>query len=167
MASGVNLITVSTAELEAAVKKLRKARREVILKMAEKELDKYGRTLRDQVRNEAPVKTGALRSSIKYTIANRGTASMELMVNAGNKQRPEVVVKTVLFGSRAHPIRPKRPGGVLRFMGRDGRIQFRKSVRHPGTKPNNFLERAWNFTSNARYAMIAKIGKLIVAEIQK
>lgn len=167
MAKGVNLITVSTSELDAAVKKLRKARQGVILKMAEKELDKYGRILRDQVRNEAPVKTGALRSSIKYTVKNRGTTGMELMINAGNKQRPEVVVKTVLFGSRAHIIRPKRPDGVLRFADRSGKIQFRKWVRHPGTKPNNFLERAWSFTSNARYAMIAKIGKLIVNEITK
>lgn len=47
----------------------------------------------------------------------------------------------VLTGTKPHEIRPRRPGGVLRFeIG--GEVIFTKVVHHPGTKPNNFLMKA-------------------------
>jgi hypothetical protein len=45
------------------------------------------------------------------------------------------------YGSRAHVIRA-REAKTLRFIGRDGNWTFRKSVRHPGTRPYRFLSRA-------------------------
>jgi len=42
-------------------------------------------------------------------------------------------------GSRPHIIRAKR-GKALRFVA-NGQVVFRRSVRHPGTKPTNFLRR--------------------------
>ncbi|MGW1501186.1 hypothetical protein ACWCQW_21845 [Streptomyces mirabilis] len=47
----------------------------------------------------------------------------------------------VLEGTRPHIIRPRRAKGVLRFEV-DGQVVFAKVVRHPGTRPNNFLARA-------------------------
>jgi hypothetical protein len=44
-------------------------------------------------------------------------------------------------GSKAHTI-TARNGGRLRFIGRDGTPVYRRSVRHPGTKPYRFLSRA-------------------------
>ncbi|WP_019061686.1 hypothetical protein [Streptomyces prunicolor] len=47
----------------------------------------------------------------------------------------------VLNGTRPHLIRPRRRNGVLRFEV-DGHVVFTRLVRHPGTRPNNFLARA-------------------------
>ncbi|MGW3565136.1 hypothetical protein ACWDSL_14795 [Streptomyces sp. NPDC000941] len=49
-------------------------------------------------------------------------------------------VRYVLNGTRPHIIRPRR-SKVLRF-DVDGRTVFAAYVRHPGTRPNNFLARA-------------------------
>jgi hypothetical protein len=55
-------------------------------------------------------------------------------------------------GTRAHVIRA-RPGRTLRFISH-GRVFFRKSVFHPGTKPYRFLE-------NATTAAYRRLGKLL------
>ncbi|MDQ0962061.1 hypothetical protein QFZ66_005939 [Streptomyces sp. B4I13] len=50
-------------------------------------------------------------------------------------------VRFVLDGTRPHLIRPRRPKGVLRFeVG--GHVVFTRLVRHPGTRPNDFMARA-------------------------
>lgn len=51
-------------------------------------------------------------------------------------------VDYVLNGTRPHLIKPRRVNGVLRFEVDGGRVVYTKLVRHPGTKPNNFLGRA-------------------------
>jgi len=60
-------------------------------------------------------------------------------------------------GTKPHIIEPKRPGGLLRFRtgyiaktlpnhlgswggGANGSVVIRRSVRHPGTKPRNFIK---------------------------
>lgn len=49
----------------------------------------------------------------------------------------------VLHGTKAHKIYPKKPGGVLVFSPRGGSSRvFARIVDHPGTKANNFLEKA-------------------------
>ncbi|MEH0579135.1 MULTISPECIES: hypothetical protein [Streptomyces] len=50
-------------------------------------------------------------------------------------------VRLVLDGTRPHLIRPRRKNGVLRFEV-DGQVVFTRLVRHPGTRPNNFMARA-------------------------
>lgn len=47
----------------------------------------------------------------------------------------------VVNGTRAHQIRPRRPGGVLRFTV-NGQVVFARLVNHPGNKPNDFLRQA-------------------------
>jgi len=44
----------------------------------------------------------------------------------------------VIGGTRPHQIRPRRPGGVLRFTV-GGRVVYARYVLHPGSKPNSFL----------------------------
>lgn len=44
------------------------------------------------------------------------------------------------LGSRPHEIRPKRPGGVLRFVDRaTGEVVFARHVDHPGTRPYSMI----------------------------
>lgn len=47
----------------------------------------------------------------------------------------------VTGGTRPHTIRPRRPGGVLRFTV-NGQVVYARYVDHPGSKPNNFLKDA-------------------------
>ncbi|MGW2100356.1 hypothetical protein ACWCPX_22160 [Streptomyces olivaceoviridis] len=47
----------------------------------------------------------------------------------------------ILLGTRPHLITPRRRNGVLRFEV-DGRVVFTRRVRHPGTRPNDYLGRA-------------------------
>jgi len=47
----------------------------------------------------------------------------------------------VTGGTRPHQIRPRRPGGVLRFTV-NGQVVYARLVNHPGTKPNDFLRQA-------------------------
>jgi hypothetical protein len=44
-------------------------------------------------------------------------------------------------GTRAHKIRPRRSGGVLRFVV-GGRVVFAREVSHPGYRGTRFMERA-------------------------
>ncbi|MGW2769643.1 hypothetical protein [Streptomyces sp. NPDC001275] len=50
-------------------------------------------------------------------------------------------VRYVIEGTRPHLIRPRRPKGVLRFEV-EGHVVPAKYARHPGTRPNQFLQRA-------------------------
>ncbi len=47
----------------------------------------------------------------------------------------------VVSGTRPHIIRPRRPGGVLRFTV-GGRVVYARLVHHPGTAANPFLTEA-------------------------
>ncbi|MDN3056844.1 hypothetical protein PH213_20280 [Streptomyces sp. SRF1] len=49
-------------------------------------------------------------------------------------------VHYVLNGTRPHLIRPRRAKALRFKLG--GRVVFAKLVRHPGTKPNDFLGKA-------------------------
>lgn len=44
------------------------------------------------------------------------------------------------FGTKAHIIRAVR-ARYLRFVGQDGTVQYRKVVRHPGTRPIPFFRK--------------------------
>lgn len=47
----------------------------------------------------------------------------------------------VTGGTRPHIIRPRRPGGVLRFTV-NGQVVYARYVNHPGTRRNDFLKDA-------------------------
>lgn len=42
-------------------------------------------------------------------------------------------------GSPPHIIRPRNPHGLLRFVGRDGKVHFAKVVNHPGFEADRYL----------------------------
>jgi hypothetical protein len=168
MASSVNLVTIKFDEVTGLVGKLKRfVQAKILPKTMTNELDKYGRLLSQTMRREAPKRTTTLIGTIQYQIKKPNTPNPELVVTAGNSARPEVVVRTILFGSKPHVIMPKKKGGKLKFMGHDGKYKYRSSVYHPGTKPNNFYKRSWALTEHQRIAMIKRIGQITVDEIQK
>ncbi len=69
-----------------------------------------------------------IRSSIRYTADGP--------VGTITSTHPATIY--VVNGTRPHIIRPRRPGGVLRFTV-GGRVVYARYVSHPGTRPNDFL----------------------------
>lgn len=89
----------------------------------------------DYIRAEAGkhLKTGALNSSI---FKRRTTDGWE--VGHDLQRAPHAVF--VMFGTKAHLIKPKRKK-ILRWAG-GGAFHFAKVVHHPGNKADDWLKRA-------------------------
>ena len=79
----------------------------------------------------APWKTGKLARSI-VTEIKEGEAKLQALAP---------YAKFVIEGTRPHEIHPAS-ANVLVFKAKSGDLVFTKLVRHPGTKPNPFLQRA-------------------------
>lgn len=177
MANSVQLLVISSDKLEKLHGRLSKADKQLI-KTVTKEFRTFGKGLQEEARREAPVQTGKLRDSIKYKLTNADTSKVAISLYAGNNERPEVVVRTVLLGSRPHEIRPKKPNGVLVFnsyrgskvakrggvtnIKLKGGLVFTRRVHHPGTKPNDFLGRAFNTMQPTLDNMLKRIGRLTI-----
>ena len=176
MANSVNLITIRSDKLSGLKGRLSKAN-QGLAKIATKELRIYGRNAVAELQREAPVQTGKLQASIKMTLKNPDTPNVELQINAGSKDRPEVVLRSILYGSKPHEIVPKHPGGVLVFRsgaghnaafrkvgskGRSGDLVFTTHVNHPGTKPNDFVTRGLNNAQPYLDKILKDIGRLTV-----
>jgi len=84
----------------------------------------------------APWKTGKLARSIVTEIED-GEAKIQALAP---------YAKFVVEGTRPHEIHPAG-ANVLVFKAKSGDLVFTRLVRHPGTKPNPFLQRA---VDNAR-----------------
>jgi hypothetical protein len=158
-----NIVTIQAKDLKKIQGKLTKAQRAVV-EIATQEMEAYGKELADALKEEVPVRTGALRDSIRYEVLNQGRRDVVLRVDMGNKKRPDVVVKSMNFGSLPHVIRPKRRK-FLRFQWK-GKTVFAKSVNHPGTTRDPFIYRAELKARSAYRRMIARIGSLLVSKIE-
>jgi len=80
----------------------------------------------------APWKSGKLARSIVIEVNEEGEAKIQALAP---------YAKFVVEGTRPHEIRPAG-ASVLVFKARSGDLVFTRLVRHPGTKPNPFLQRA-------------------------
>ncbi len=79
----------------------------------------------------APWRTGNLAQSIIKEIGE-GEASIQVLAS---------YAPYIIFGTAPHEIRP-RNASCLVFKAHSGELVFTQLVRHPGTKPNPFLQRA-------------------------
>lgn len=93
--------------------------------------DVAGGVLLRETQKEAPFKKGGVRRSL--FAETRGT-----IIKIGSNSP---IAKFVNNGTGPHTIRPLGSGKALRFV-IGGKVVFAKSVRHPGTKPNRFMQRA-------------------------
>lgn len=101
---------------------------------ATKWADQIGPKLVDAIKREAPVRSGHLRDSTRVRTEVRGD-SVRVVVSADEFYAPYVI-----HGTPPHMIFP-RAAKMLHFQ-RNGADVFAHRVSHPGTKPNNYPDRA-------------------------
>jgi hypothetical protein len=84
--------------------------------------------LLQSIKDETPVRTGALQQSLHWVPVGKTDELWGLYYG-----------QYVIYGTRPHIIKPKNKK-VLRFV-IDGDVIFAKQVKHPGTKPNDFRKK--------------------------
>jgi HK97 gp10 family phage protein len=94
----------------------------------------------------APRRSGYMANTIIKEVGN-GEASIEVLV-------PYAMY--VVKGTRPHVIRPVN-ASVLAFEAPNGKMVFTRLVRHPGTKPNPFMERAAENARNKAEEVFAEL----------
>ena len=95
------------------------------------------RQIANSARHRVPVLTGHLGKSIAE---DAQTWPSPMHVKGGVTAHAKYA-RYVHDGTRPHIIRPKNPGGVLRFT-MNGHVVFARSVNHPGTRARPFLRNA-------------------------
>lgn len=118
----------------------------------------YMKALVSKCKELCPDDSGALRESIRYAIKDANTENAEAYLYIGNKARPEVVVRSNLYGRRGFG--PKDEDGVLVFEGADGEPVFTQHV--DASEANNWLDAAWKATASERRQLTRTIGALSV-----
>lgn len=121
-----------------------------------------GEDIADRARTYAPTDTGELRNSIEVVqdqqgVRVRANAPYAAYVEFGTWSHNVLSPK-----SGTYTIRPKKPGGVLRFTGSDGNTVFAKKVEHPGVKPQPFLGPANESMMNELRERVANVGVQLV-----
>lgn len=101
-----------------------------------RELEATARQVMNRAKILAPVDTGRLRASIR--IESRRLLTLRSVYTIGSDVSYAPMVHD---GTRPHQIRPRSPGGVLRFRV-GGRVVYAKVVNHPGTRARPFLDDA-------------------------
>lgn len=81
-----------------------------------------------------PVDTGRLRAANQLIVDAPAAWS-----TTGHVVNETAYAMMVHDGTPPHIIRPRNPGGVLRFEAAGGDIVFATHVNHPGTAPRPFL----------------------------
>lgn len=102
--------------------------------------DVVGPKIAKALKDEAPVgedpNSGTLKNSIQYQRSTSfGRVELRFHTNVP-------YARYVVEGAGQHPI-AARNAQSLHYTGRDGVEYFRRSVNHPGSKPNAFNERAY------------------------
>jgi hypothetical protein len=104
------------------------------------EVAAYIRMLGEKVTIEAKLLAGVRTGRLKRSIKMKRDRSVpgEFAVLVGSDVRHALVHHE---GSRPHVITAKGQGGLLKFRGRNGMVYVHQ-VKHPGTRPNQYLVRA-------------------------
>lgn len=110
--------------------------------------DTAGDHLEKRARELTPVDTGRLREGWKRTPAVSAGEGWATEVSNDVDYAAYVENGTGLYGPKhsKYLIKPKKPGGVLRWVGKDGKVHFAKFVMHPGSEGKFMLATAMNET---------------------
>lgn len=107
-------------------------------------LFRIGSGVRYRAKQVAPYKTGKLKEDIQV-FDNRADS---LSIGVGNTKLVPYA-KFVYFGTRPHVIKPKK---MKAFANKKSGQIFGKSVNHPGTKANPYIEKAFSeYISSASF----------------
>lgn len=103
-------------------------------------------------KENTPVHTGVLRAAwergpVKVEMRD-GDKAMSQEVRNDTSYAQDVEEGTGLYGPKKAPyvILPKKPGGVLHWIGKDGKSVFARRVLHPGSPGQHMLAIAANVT---------------------
>jgi hypothetical protein len=99
-------------------------------------VDSRARLVLAEMQRRAPVRTGLLLTTLR-TQRRRTSHGPAVDVIAGARGLTEYL-GFIIFGTEPHIIRARRRR-ALRFIGSQG-LTFARSVRHPGTRANNFMQ---------------------------
>lgn len=112
------------------------------------------RVVRDAARAEVPVRSGKLRRSIRVsTKARKGQVTAGVRV--GNLKTGVFYAHMVLGGTQSHNIVPRRGKG-LKYAD-----NIRRSIIHPGAKPDDFMGRAKGSIGRALDVIVERARELI------
>lgn len=104
--------------------------------------------IRDEIKQRAPIDSGALRDSVRVTTRYRkGTVSASAKVGDSRAWYAHLVE----FGTRPHVILPKRQGGAMQFGGVQTRL-----VDHPGIQGRPFVRPAGDAATPRALAEVTK-----------
>jgi hypothetical protein len=104
-----------------------------------RDLDRRATNVQKRQQRTVPRKTGTLAATIRKNPGQIGIRPYVEIITG--KQGVTDYLGYILYGTHAHEIRaiPNRPNPALRFMSGGG-IVFARSVWHPGTKANPFVQ---------------------------
>lgn len=141
-------IRVKLGQVEQAIRGLRAA--DAAGEAARGDLVATGAAmLLQQLKAEAPMRTGRLRRSMAVRSSGSGAGLWGLAYG-----------QMLAGGTRPHEIRPKR-GRYLVFE-RGGRLVFARQVSHPGTRANPFPQRAVRDATPALRALSQENGRRMI-----
>jgi hypothetical protein len=115
-------------EIDAVTKMLRKAQ-DGAPEEARQVMNAVAQGIESEIRDKAPKRSGAMAESIKA----EWTGPLTLKITGS------AVAGYVEFGTKPHDIVPKTKPYLV-FKTKDGKWVKTKKVRHPGTKPNPFIQ---------------------------
>ena len=149
---GLRVNVKGLPELEARLtrmdERLRYAPRNVI--------DQVGRAWLEAMKADAPRRSGRMADSLQFVLGARqatfSTGSFE-----GVDYTPFVI-----DGTRPHVILPRRARHLRFVIG--GRVIFARRVRHPGTRPNPFPQRALERIFGRVEEILQRTGSFIVGD---
>lgn len=130
-------ITIDYLGVRVTDRDIRQLERHVI----EPDLDRRATNVQAGIIRGVPKRTGRLASTIRKN-PGRTAVGPHVDVITGRTGMTDYL-GYILRGTPPHLIRAiqNRPNATLRFMA-GGQVAFAKVVHHPGTQPNNFIERA-------------------------
>lgn len=97
--------------------------------------DEIGPMMREELKKQAPVKSGRLKQSIRYRrVFHALGGSVQWTAHTP-------YAEFVVHGTRPHDISAKATR-AMRFMDKGGGVAFARHVHHPGAKANDFPKRA-------------------------
>jgi HK97 gp10 family phage protein len=103
--------------------------------------------IKNEAKHEVPVKSGALRKSLKVTTKSKN-GTVTAVLKADSRIAPHAML--IEFGTRPHKIKP-RNGGALVING-----HVVADVEHPGSRPRPFLRPSYDSKAPQAIAAVAE-----------